>query len=569
MAVTEERIALLEQRLDRIEQLLRLQLQSNTGPATSPEAATLASTLSSQSSAAQRHVKPRPVSNNAPPSHPVTVTQVLGWTGATALVLAAVFLIRLVLDAGWLTPERQIGLALIGSFALIAVGLRLRKIDLEYASLLPAAGVVVLFSAVYGAHLYYHLIGATVATNAVIAICLFTLWLGRQFDNEMYALFAVIGSYSAPLLLPTLGDSVTDLIVYFSGWSVVYCAHSAWIGNRRPYLLAGYMAFIGFHIAAAGLTANSWSSLFAFQTIQFLIFVCGTLAFSIHQKRAMAAAEAIAHLPLLLIFYFLQYALLHEHVPTIAPWIALASAAVLLLAHLVARRVIKQATAASNVLVGTYVSLVLFHAGYIELVPDELGPWVALLILPAFALFTRWNKDESAALLPYKVLIGVIFAINFLRVIEASSLEHVAGNQVLALLYAAELYVAYALSRGVKAIANLSSFALFAAHIALLAAATRILDGRLQVSLAWSAIAFICLALAFSRRDKLLGQSSLLIFAASCAKVMLFDLSSASPLLRIGSLLILGGTLYVGGWMYKKVDALGNSVGDIVSAERP
>lgn len=43
---------------------------------------------------------------------------------------------------------------------------------------------------------------------------------------------------------------------------------------------------------------------------------------------------------------------------------------------------------------------------------------------------------------------------------------------------------------------------------------------------------------------------------ASAAKVLLFDLSNAMPLVRIGLLVILGVTLYVGGWMYRKVDLI-------------
>jgi uncharacterized membrane protein len=95
-------------------------------------------------------------------------------------------------------------------------------------------------------------------------------------------------------------------------------------------------------------------------------------------------------------------------------------------------------------------------------------------------------------------------------------------------------------------------------------AAVQIFDGRLAVSLAWGVIGLACLALAFKHKDKALGKSSLLIFAASAAKVLLFDLSSAAPLVRIGSLVTLGVTLYVGGWMYKKVDLM-----DAQSAQPP
>jgi hypothetical protein len=51
----------------------------------------------------------------------ISITQILGWTGATALVLAV-----------------------LSGFLLIGAGLRLRSADREYASLLPAGGLVVL-----------------------------------------------------------------------------------------------------------------------------------------------------------------------------------------------------------------------------------------------------------------------------------------------------------------------------------------------------------------------------------------------------------------------------------------
>ena len=54
----------------------------------------------------------------------------------------------------------------------------------------------------------------------------------------------------------------------------------------------------------------------------------------------------------------------------------------------------------------------------------------------------------------------------------------------------------------------------------------------------------------------MLGQSSLLVFAASVFKVLLYDIAMAAPLIRIASLLVLGASLYLGGWLYKKVSSL-------------
>lgn len=484
-----------------------------------------------------------------------SVTQILGWTGATALVLAVAYLIRLALDAGWLTPERQLGLAVLSGLGLIGAGLKLRTADRQYASLLPAGGLVVLFLSIYGAHLYYHFIGAPLAAGAVILTCLAALWLGRLFESELYGLFAVVGSYSAPFLLHALAGSVADLVIYFSAWSVLFCLYSIWIGNRRTYLIAAYLALLGFHYLWDQMAPEAWGAAFAFQALQFAIFLAGAVGFSVRHRRPMNKEEALAHLPLLLIFYALQYWLLERHLPAFAPWIALGSVAVLLAAHLVARHVLG-ALPASSMLVSAYAALAIFHAGYMELLPDALAPWVALLLLPALAFYIRGQGGIASLSWPIRALVAVILAINYLRVVLGADLDSVPAHELLALLYAAALYAAYVLMRRMPAVEDLAAIALYVGHVAMMSAAVQILDGRLAVSLAWGVVALACLALAFRTGDKLLGKSSLLIFAASAAKVMLFDLSHAAPLVRIGLLAVLGVTLYAGGWMYKKVDQL-------------
>jgi uncharacterized membrane protein len=557
----EERLEQVEARLDRIEQLLPAMPVTRGADADTTARAGEAAAVEPVPVSRPPVAAPSPTRKMADPSyrsasHSLTVTQILGWTGATALVLAVAYLIRLALDAGWLTPERQLGLAVLSGFALIGAGLKLRAADKQYASLLPAGGLVVLFLSIYGAHLYYHFIGAPMATGAVILTCLAALWLGRLFESELYGLFAVVGSYSAPFLLHTLAGSVTDLVIYFSAWSVLFCLYSIWIGHRRAYLLAAYMALLGFHFLWKQMAPGEWQGAFAFQAIQFAIFLGGAIGFSVRHQRPMSRDEALVHLPLLLIFYALQYALLHQHLPALAPWIALGSAGGLLLGHWVATRMLGQPLESSAVLVGAYASLALFHAGYMELLPDAYAPWVALLLLPALALTYRARGGEVSVSWPFRALIAILFAINYLRVVGDMNIDAVPGHQLLALLFAVELYVAYILARRLPSLQSLATPALVVGHVALMSAAVQIFDGELVVSFAWGAIALACLALAFKYGDKALGKSSLLIFAASAAKVMLFDLSSATPLVRIGLLVILGVTLYVGGWMYRKVDLI-------------
>ena len=71
--------------------------------------------------------------------------KLLGVVGTICFIFAAVYLIRLALDSGWLTPVRQVSLAGVLGLGLIALGFVFKEKDHEYFSYLPAAGVVVLY----------------------------------------------------------------------------------------------------------------------------------------------------------------------------------------------------------------------------------------------------------------------------------------------------------------------------------------------------------------------------------------------------------------------------------------
>ena len=490
------------------------------------------------------------------PHAELTVTQIMGWTGATLLVLAAAYFIRLVYDAGWLTPSRQLLLAVLGGIGLIVAGLKLQRVDNNYASLLPAGGLVVFFLAIYGAHLYYHLIGAGVAAAAVVCNCLLALWLGRIFASEIYGLFAVVGSYSAPLLLPALSVSTLNLAVYFTVWSLVFCAYAVSIESRRPYLLAGYMALLAFQMSWAHSGADHWVAALVFQTAQFAVFLGAAITFSIQHARPLTPPEGVAHLPLLLLFYGLQYTLLQQHVPSVAPWVAIGSAAVLLLAYALAKYAMKVSLAAGGLIVGSYCALVLFHAVYLELIPDHFTPWAVLLALPLLAVYAMRSNVDAQFLLPFKILVLGLFVINYLRVIL--QIDHVvAGNPTLvAFLYTVELYAAYFLGRSKDLLRQWVTPILYAAHVGFMGVVLRAFDNALLVSLGWAGLALAALAWAFRSNDQGLGKSSLLIFAGSLIKVLMFDLAGSAPLVRIGSLVVVGISLYAGGMLYKKVIAL-------------
>jgi uncharacterized membrane protein len=229
---------------------------------------------------------------------PPLATQLLGWGGATALVLAASYIIKLALSSGWLTPERQLGIAVLGALLMIVLGIKLRNNDRSYASLLPAGGVTILFIATYGAHLHYGLIGQFQALVVVTLVCLLSLWLCHLFQSTLYAFFAVAGAYSVPFLMRSLMLDITDLAIYYTCWSVLFSIFALWVRSRAVYLLALYMAMIGFDLTwQMDSDAQQWVSAALFQTVLLLIFGSTAAYYTVKNKAPMQQDAALAHLP--------------------------------------------------------------------------------------------------------------------------------------------------------------------------------------------------------------------------------------------------------------------------------
>lgn len=537
-------------RLDAIEARLKF-IESLISRDAKPVANNLAN-VPAGSAAAPAAAAPAVKARQDAGDRPSLVTSFLGWGGAVALVLAAAYLIRLAVESGWLTPPRQVAFAAISGLLMIAAGFFLRGINRAYAGLLPAGGIAILFLSIYGAHLFYGFMPATQATASVVAVCVLSLWLCRAFESDLYALFAVAGSYSAPVLVNGV-PSIADLVIYFSAWGVVFSAFSVRHGRRLVYLLALYLALIVFDYVWRRHAPGEWAAALAYQAIQFAIFGAATVVFSIRNKSPLDTAAAWGHLPALLIFYFLEYILLKKNLPDLAPWIAVGSGFAVAGLYGIARATLQRPLPGGEFLVWAYVALVLFHAGYLEQVPDHWAPWVAFVALPVIAIATLRGGEGIGPRWPVWLAAAVVFLINYLKVVFDVDLSGVPARPWLAVAYAAQLYLGYYLVRERETQAFFKGVLLYAGHISAMAAALHWIDERIVESAAWGVIALACLGISLWQRDKLVGQSSLLVFGAAAVKVMLYDLGDASPMARIVSLVVLGVTFYVGGLLYQKL----------------
>ena len=478
------------------------------------------------------------------------IARLLGVGGVVALLLAASYLVRLAIDSGWLTPRRQIVMVVLLGVSMVIVGLLLLRQDRRYASLLPAGGMAVLYIAVYGAHIGYGLIGAPAAAALVGLLSVLALGLGRLVLTDVFALLSAVTAYSVPLLLPSLQHDPLGLAIYFSAWALLYSAYAVLIAKRAVYLIALYLGLVLF--AALTNTSDAWGATMLFQTLQLLIFGATAVFYSVRSGNGMSLGEAAAHAPALLIFYVLQYATLHAHAPHFATPVAIASAFVLVALLLIARRFPSAVGAAGEQLVASYVSLVAFHAVYLESLPSFAQHGLALVAEPLAVWVLSTKQKPRPGLWPLIAVAGLMYLLSAITMLQTYwSADKNTLNTVISVLFALELYVGYYLTRS-RVASTTSNLILYPAHIMAANSFVLLFDDRLFISLAIALMAFVTMGLGVRQQDKDLGRSALLLLGVLTAKVLLADLSDAPPVTRILCLLVLGMTLYGAGLLYQR-----------------
>lgn len=473
----------------------------------------------------------------------------------SAFVLAAIYFIKLVFDSGWLTPPIQIGLAISSAIGLIFAGLWMAEEDRDYAAVLPAAGVVILYLSLYAAHAYYGLIPPLFLMFGVGATTFGSIWLQRKFDNTIFAIFAVVGAYACPIFIQSKSGRVLDLALYFTVWSVLFSFFALQEGRRVIYLIAMYFAIIVFDLAwrqSAG--RNEWELAVIYQLVQFALFSGTAMAFAVKHKRFWTGGEAFAHGSALFYFYCIEYFILKRNAPQLAPYVAMLSVLGVTGLFFAAKKLFQDESRlrASGVLVSVYVSAVTTHILFFELLPLELMPWAALTA-PLVVLLRPRFDDREEAYTPIAFIAGLVFIIGFLTSVGAKDGVVVLPQGAL-FGYTAILYGASYLLSLQKNSDDQRAVFLYAGHIAFMVATLKLLGiTSVLISVSWGVAAILMLVIAVQTKDKILAQSSLLIFAASGLKVMMLDLAGQEPILRVMTLVVLGVSLYAGGYLYKTI----------------
>jgi hypothetical protein len=424
--------------------------------------------------------------------------------------------------------------------------------------------------AAYGGNLYYGLYGSRTAALAACAVSALALALFDRFKNDFFFVIAVAGTYLCTLLLPAVKGATIDSMFFFIVWDLLFAFLAARYRSRPMLLLSCYFAIGAFAAASPTVAwaANSQDLVRAafFQFAQFALFAGAVGYYSVRNGQAMTVSEAWAFFPVLIFFYGTEYSLITRISSEAAPWVALCFAGIVYGVYESSRDKLALSELESAPVVNAFAAVVLFHAFYLELLPERFSPWFAVFLL-VLAPLLAGRGDPRGRHWPFAAAALAVLGTSFLKIFfglySVPALELCALN----LVFAAGLLAAYWRDAGSGTAADdLRLIALISGTAQALIGLYRLprhwglgFYERFAVTSLWGAFAIALLLWAEKRRDRQLARSAVFVLFVAAAKGLLFDVSANQPVVRIVCLLALGTALYLGGFLLRRVESWGKT----------
>lgn len=480
----------------------------------------------------------------------------LGYIAVLCFILAAIFIIKLSVETGWLTPERQIGIAFLFGVGLIGCGLKVLPLDREYASLLPAAGIIVLYLTTFAAHRLYFLWSfqaALVVSTLVSAVC---IGLYLRIRHDVYSIAASIGTYLAPLAL-NISANTEFALYYFLICSCTFATISLWVESRTLTVISAYLAILISGIV--GLSLGEETFIAVMLALQFLVFAIGTYFYTGQLRKPMTEFEGWAFFPVLVIFYAMEYFYISRVYPSWAPWVSMGFVCILIALYLSAKRYFPDRVIGSQSLIMAFATVVFFHSVYLELLPNDVRPWLFVLLVlgRAFIPSRRFPQGNPWSLLVPMLAIFAILSIEFSNMVYELLQEECPYQWLFVSIcsFASIWVLLLYKNEKVEKKEEFGLLVLVTAHVLAIMILYQLFGESLAVSASWLLYAVCVISIAFFNKDKVMAKSALLILSVAAGKALLYDAASAPTIVRSVCLLLTGVVLYGCGFVIKKIAA--------------
>ena len=246
----------LERRVASLESQLAARAQEAAQPATPlPAAPDVA-----PAPAATSRPAPRPPLLDVPPA--AKVIDIEQWVGArglllvgvVALLMAAAFFLKVAFDRGWIAPSLRVVAALGSGTGVAVLGERLAGRGLRrYGLALVGAGGGLAYLGLWAAAGPYALTSRGLGVLGIAALASVLAWRAAHHDIEALALWALLGAFLAPVLLPSPGARAETFLAYLG----VVTFAAATLAALRQWRFALALGLAGYFLLAGELVPGA------------------------------------------------------------------------------------------------------------------------------------------------------------------------------------------------------------------------------------------------------------------------------------------------------------------------
>ena len=224
--------------------------------------------------APQPALKPN-AAEGAPAATPFSPVKLLSWVGGFAFLLAAIFGVKYSLDHGFLSPTlRFVGLLLVGAAAWIS-GLCIKKeAYATTAHTLTACGACVFWAAWFAGYAFYHLMGMYCAFSFMTLTALLAFATAVWKKTAYMGVLAQIAAFLVPLLMhKTLGE-LPFLLVYLGIINTAALASAYWHKWKHQFILSAVLTGIFMFGLGIAFSSNYAYTNYASMLMAAVCFFC-------------------------------------------------------------------------------------------------------------------------------------------------------------------------------------------------------------------------------------------------------------------------------------------------------
>ncbi len=219
---------------------------------------------------------PKPnAAEGAPAATPFSPVKLLSWVGGFAFLLAAIFGVKYSLDHGFLSPTlRFVGLLLVGAAAWIS-GLCIKKeAYATTAHTLTACGACVFWAAWFAGYAFYHLMGMYCAFGFMTLTALLAFATAVWKKTAYMGVLAQIAAFLVPLLMhKTLGE-LPFLLVYLGIINTAALASAYWHKWKHQFILSAVLTGIFMFGLGIAFSSNYAYTNYASMLMAAVCFFC-------------------------------------------------------------------------------------------------------------------------------------------------------------------------------------------------------------------------------------------------------------------------------------------------------